>query len=111
MSEYQLTAEIIKRSQAKVWDAAKLEWALKEVYEAEEPDTCLCGHFQIIEICALRNKLNGKGAVVGNCCVKKFVGLPSHKIFQAVKIVRKDTEKSLNAEAVQHAYDRDWISE
>ena len=111
MSEYQLTKEIVARSNAKAWDAAKLEWALEEVYEAEEPDTCLCGHFPIIEICVLRNKVNRNTAIVGNCCVKKFIGLPSDKIFQAVKRVRKDTEKSLNAEAVQHAVDRGWITE
>jgi hypothetical protein len=111
MSEYQLTKEIVARSDAKAWDAAKLEWALEEVYETEEPDTCLCGHFPIIEICVLRNKVNRNTAIVGNCCVKKFIGLPSDKIFQAVKRVRKDTEKSLNAEAVQHAVDRGWITE
>lgn len=110
MPEYQLTAEIIKRSRAKTWDAEKLEWKLQRVYEAKEPHTCLCGHFPIIEICVLRNKVNGNDAIVGNCCVKKFIGLPSDKIFQAVKRVRKDPEKSLNAEAVQHAYDRAWIT-
>lgn len=110
MSEYQLTRKIVARSEAKVWDATKLEWAIEEVYESEEPDTCLCGHFPIIEICVLRNKVNRNTAIVGNCCVKKFIDLPSDKIFQAVKRVRKDTKKSLNAEAVQHAFDRGWIA-
>ena len=81
------------------------------MYEAEEPDTCLCGHFPIIEICILQNKRNGNHATVGNCCVKKFTGLPSDKIFQAVKRVRKDNERSLNAEAIQHAYDQGWIND
>jgi hypothetical protein len=111
MSEYKLTEEIINRSQSKVWDMAKLEWSLHQIYEAEEPETCLCGHFPIIEICALRNKLNGQFATVGNCCVKKFIGLPSDLIFQAVKRVRKDNQKSLNAEAIQHAYEKGWINE
>lgn len=110
MSDYRLTAEIIARSQAKAWDAAKLEWALEDVYEAEEPGTCLCGHFPIVETCVLRNKLNGNDAIVGNCCVKKFMGLPSDEILQAVKRVRKDPAKSLNAHAVQHAFDRGWIT-
>lgn len=110
MPEYQLITEIINLSTAKTWDAAKLEWELKEVYEAEERDTCLCGHFPIMEICVLQNKVNGNDAIVGNCCVKKFIGLPSDKIFQAVKRVRKDAEKSLNAEAAQYAYDCRWIT-
>ena len=93
------------------WDAAKLEWQLAEVYEADEPETCLCGHFPIIEICVLSNSVNGNTATVGNCCVKKFIGLPSDKIFQAVKRVRKDNEKSLNAEAIQYAFEKNWINE
>ncbi|ADN78387.1 hypothetical protein [Geobacter sulfurreducens] len=111
MSEYKLTQEIIRLSYSKVWDIAKLEWVLFEIYEADEPDTCLCGHFPIIEICNLQNKVNGQFATVGNCCVKKFIGLPSDLIFQAVKRVRKDKQKSLNAEAIHHAYQKKWINE
>ena len=111
MSEYKLTQEIIQLSQSKVWDFAKLEWVLDEIYEADEPETCLCGHSPIIEICNLRNKINGQFATVGNCCVKKFIGLPSDLIFQAVKRVRKDKQKSLNAEAIQHAFQKKWINE
>jgi hypothetical protein len=44
MSEYRLSQEIIERSTAKVWDVAKLEWALDEVFESSPPETCLCGH-------------------------------------------------------------------
>ena len=111
MSEYKLTKEIVDRSESDRWDEAKLEWSLREVYEAEEPETCLCGHFPIIELCILGNKRNGNSATVGNCCVKKFMGLPSDKIFKAVKRVRKDEEKSLNAEAIGHAYERGWIND
>jgi hypothetical protein len=111
VSEYKLTEEIVRRSEASTWDQAKLEWSLLEVYEADEPETCLCGHFPIIELCVLINGNNQRHATVGNCCVKKFIGLPSDKIFQAVKRVRKDVEKSLNAEAIQHAYERRWINQ
>lgn len=111
MSEYKLTKEIISRSQSKVWDLAKLEWVLHEIYEADEPETCLCGHFPIIEICNLRNKFNEQFATVGNCCVKKFIGLPSDLIFQAVKRVRKDNQKSLNAESLQYAFEKGWIND
>ncbi|EQB62769.1 MAG: hypothetical protein RBG1_1C00001G0348 [candidate division Zixibacteria bacterium RBG-1] len=111
MSEYRLTSEIIKKSVAKNWDEAKLEWALREVYEADGPETCLCGHYPIIELCVLENKKNGGSATVGNFCVKKFIGLPSDKIFEAVKRVRKDGTKSLNAEAIDHAYQRGWINQ
>lgn len=111
MAEFQLTREILERSTAKTWDAAKLEWTLHEVFESEEPETCLCGHYPIVENCVLRNKTNGVFATVGNCCVKKFIGLPSDLIFQAVKRVRSDSSKSLNAEAIAYARERDWIND
>ncbi len=95
MPQFLLITEIIQRSVSKTWDAAKLEWSLLEVYEADEPETCLCGHFPIIELCVLVNRRNKHRATVGNCCVKKFIGLPSDKIFQAVKPIRKDGARSL----------------
>lgn len=111
MSEFKLTTEIISLSESDFWDAAKLEWSLSEVYEAEEPETCLCGHFPIIELCVIQNFKNGHNATVGNHCVKKFLGLESEKIFQAIKRVRKDSEKSLNAEAIEYGYSRGWIND
>jgi len=110
-ARYRLAQEIIARSNADTWDRAKLEWDLESVYLEEEPDTCLCGHFPIIEICVLRNRENGNSADVGNVCVKKFLGLPSDSIFQAVKRVRKDSDKSFNEEAVNYAYRKGWINQ
>lgn len=110
MAEFKLTSEIVARSVSKIWDCAKLEWMLHEVYEADEPETCLCGHHPIIELCVLRNKVNQGLATVGNCCVKKFIGLPSDLIFQAVKRVRADGARSLNAEALAHALEKSWIN-
>lgn len=110
VSQSQLTTEILKLSVAQTWNEAKREWSLKEVYEADEPETCLCGHYPIIELCLLRNDLNGAQATVGNICVKKFIGLPSDNIFQSIKRVRKDSSKSLNLAAVHHAFDRQWIN-
>lgn len=111
MSEYRLITEIIERSEATNWDQAKMEWGLAEVYQADEPETCLCGHYPIVELCVLRNKLNLITATVGNCCVKKFLGLPSDLIFQAVKRVRADNDKSLNGESIEHAFGKGWINQ
>jgi hypothetical protein len=111
MSQFQLTAEILDRSVAQTWDEARREWSLYGIYEADEPETCLCGHFPIIEPCVLRNRHNGIQATVGNCCVKNFIGLPSDRIFQVIKRIRRDPSNSLNPEAIQHAFDRQWITE
>lgn len=37
--------------------------------------------------------------------------MPSDKIFTAVKRVRKYNEKSLNAEAIEYALEKDWIND
>jgi len=110
MGEFKLIQEIISLSVADAWELAKEEWELSQIYFSDEPESCLCGHSPIIELCEIRNKKNQKIAVVGNCCMNKFIGLPSEKIFQAVKKIRKDSEKSLNIEAIELAYSKDWIN-
>ncbi len=110
MGEFKLIQEIIKLSVADTWEIARSEWELSEIYFSDEPETCLCGHYPIIKLCEIRNKKNQKITIVGNCCVNKFMGLPSEKIFQAVKRIRKDCEKSLNCEAIELAYSKDWIN-
>ncbi len=111
MSEFKLTKEIISLSDSNIWYKAKKEWKLNEIYEADIPERCLCGHFPIKEICVLQNAINQKQAIVGNCCVKKFIGLPSDKIFTAIKRVRKENEKSLNSEAIEYSYEKGWIND
>lgn len=110
MAEFKLIKEIISLSVSDTWEIAKTEWELNEIYFADEPETCLCGHFPIIELCELKNTKNKELAVVGNCCVKKFIGLPSDKIFQAVKRVRKDGGKGLNSETIELAHSKKWIN-
>jgi hypothetical protein len=67
-----LKASILALSQATDWEVAKKEWALVEIYEADQPETCLCDHTPIIEICTIRNRLNSNNADVGNVCVKRY---------------------------------------
>ncbi len=110
MSEYKLTEEILSLSEATTWGKAKSEWELDGVFRQKEPDTCLCGHFPINEICVIRNKRNGNVAKVGNFCVKKFLGLPSGKIFAALDRVMEDLEKPLNPATIEYAFERRWIS-
>jgi hypothetical protein len=111
MPEFKLAEEIIKRSQSQTWGSARLDLRQEDVYLVADPETCLCGHTPIKEICTLRNTVNGQSADVGNCCVKKFLGLPSDKIFQAVKRIKVDSDKALNAEAIEHAHQKGWIND
>jgi hypothetical protein len=109
MAKFKLTEEIVSLSVADKWEMAKTEWDLSSISFAEEFENCLCGH-PIIELCEIINKKNQNVAIVGNCCVNKFMGLPSDLIFQAVKRIKKDIEKSLNGEAIELAYSKNWIN-
>jgi hypothetical protein len=110
MPQFSLPDRIVELSVADTWDKAKLEWELKEVYFEDDPGACLCGKTPIYEICLLGNTVNGNEAIVGNVCVKKFLGLPSHLIFAAIKRIVTDKDKALNAEAIEHAYGKRWIN-
>ena len=105
-----LAEGIILLSEAGVWDEARQEWCLDEIRREEEPQTCLCEHYPINEICTIRNERNNNTVEVGNVCVNKFMGLPSDKIFQALRRVAEDVSKALNAEAIRYAFDQDWIN-
>ncbi|MEO5807522.1 hypothetical protein [Devosia sp.] len=102
----QLKEAILTLSQATDWELAKKEWKLKQIYEADEAETCLCGHTPIIEICVLSNTLNGQHAEVGNRCVKRFLGLRSDLIFVGIKRIRADISKALNTDSTVFFYEQ-----
>jgi hypothetical protein len=89
----------------------KREWSLVDIYMAERPETCLCGHHPIIEMCVIRNRLNGNEAEVGNVCVKQFFEIRSDLIFATVKRIRQDLEKGLNEPAIVLFREKGLISE
>jgi len=95
-----LSAEILKRSKATDWPTARREWALIDVYEADEDETCLCEHYPIREICVIKNTITGITAEVGNVCVKRFLGIRSDLIFSGLKRIRSDLSKALNDDAI-----------
>ena len=110
-SEFQLAANIVELSDADGWEIARAEWDLHQIYFADEPETCLCAHFPIIEVCVLRNRKNGKIARVGNVCVNKFLGIPSKIIFDGIKRISKDRGKALNSSAAHYAFRQGWVNE
>lgn len=109
MSEYNLATELLKSSHSQKWDEAKLEWELVDVERVEGAEECLCGHFPILEVCTISNAKTKKVARVGNCCVKKFNN-KSDKIFRSAAKIKKDNEKSVNAETLEFALQKKWIS-
>jgi len=107
----QLRAHILPLSKATTWEIAVREWGLSGIHEADEPETCPCGHFPIMEICSIHNRATGRSTEVGNVCVKRFLGLRSDLIFSAIKRIRKNPDKSLNADAIAFFYERRLLNE
>jgi hypothetical protein len=107
----QLKAEILKLRHATVWEVAKKEWKLVEISEADEPETCLCGHFPIIELCTIHNITTQKSVDVGNICIKRFLGFRSDLIFASLKRIRKDMTKSIGADAAVFFHERGVIND
>ena len=106
-----LSAEILKLSQATEWSVARREWALIDIYEADEQRACLCEHYPIREICVIRNRLTNAVTEVGNVCVKQFLGIRSDLIFHALKRIKKDPTKSLNEDALVFFRDKKMFTE
>jgi hypothetical protein len=107
----QLKAAILQLSRATDWEVAKKEWKLIEVSEADEPETCLCGHYPIIELCTISNGITGSTVDVGNVCVKRFLGFRSDLIFKSLKRVRGNLDKSLGADATAFFFERGVLNE
>lgn len=114
ISRYQLFQEIIKLSESEIWEEAVREWELNRIYVIEpdeEPEICLCGHYPIRECCIIRNKINNIEALVGNCCINKFMDTDSDLIIQALKRVLKDIANSFNSASIEYARNKRIISE
>lgn len=110
-NRYKLAVEIVALSVADTWDEAKLEWALEDVFYSDEPGVCLCGHRPILEQCIIVNQHNGNEAIIGNVCVKRFLGLPSDKLFAAINRIAKDPSRALNTETVEYAHRKGWMND
>ncbi len=110
-NKYKLGIEIIKLSVSGNWNSAKLEWDLSHMYISRQKESCLCGHYPILNICVLKNNKNNNETEVGNVCVNKFMGLSSDKIFVGIKKITNDITKSVNADVVAYAFSQGKIDE
>lgn len=114
-NQHTLFKEIIALSDAKDWNIAKKEWILDHIYDAMEPQTCLCGHYPIMEICVIKNLKNNNHTLLGNCCIKILLGLGSNKLFNSLKRIRKDINKSISKDFIKLLSDNkiitDWETE
>jgi hypothetical protein len=110
---FRLAEEIVNRSVAESWHDARIEWELESVFvsKLDEPGTCLCGHYPIREHCVLRNRENDNVVVVGNCCVRRFLDMPSERVFRGLRRIVRDVEAALGPATVEFAHGRGWIND
>lgn len=111
MSHETLKAEIISKSAAQDWEAARREWAVQSILLAEDPSSCLCKHSPIYELCFIENTVTRTVVVVGNRCVQKFMGLPSRNLFAGLKRIKVNAEKSMNRAMIELARGKGWLTE
>ena len=87
-----------------------MEWSLSRIEFADDPETCLCGHWPIVELCYLGNRLNGSEALVGNVCVTKFFDLGSNLVFDGLRRVIADDTRPLNDAAIDFSVRQGWVN-
>ncbi len=110
-ANFKLFQEIVDRSEADTWEEAKKEWHLESVVIATDKEVvkhvykCLCTHEPLKDLCYILNDATGIMALVGNCCVEKFMEeFDSGKIVQAIK------KKKINARTLDFAYEKKFIT-
>jgi hypothetical protein len=109
---FKLKDEIILLSNSQNWEIAKLEWNFELAYYSEDLQTCLCGHYPIKNICVIRNTKNSNETEVGNCCIKKFLGIDDgDKIFNSIKKVKDEISKSISIDVLEYLYNKKAISD
>ena len=102
---FPLFGRILELSKADDWHVARKEWIVEEIYIADDPDACLCGHYPIRELCILYNAVTGAHATVGNCCVRHFLGDNTvGRVLDAIKCRR------INGDLIEYAYNADIIN-
>lgn len=90
----------------------KKEWVFENVYESDEPLTCLCGHFPILQVCVLHNIKNNNDVEVGNECVKKFFNIKlADSVIRSIKKIKSDMSKSVNVETLDFFHEKGCIDD
>lgn len=106
-----LEQEIVELSHSSTFEKACDEWTVENIWWEPNGDKCLCGKRPIFNVCLLQNKLNGNFARVGNCCVKKFMNIPTDRLFKSLKEVQQDLYKTLVQEVIDIAFKNEYITQ
>lgn len=105
-----LKAHILPLSQAKSFEAARLEWRLVQVEISDEVDHCPCGQ-EIREHCFIYNDKTRNTTFVGNVCVHRFIGIDTGTLFDGLKRIRQDLGANANVALIHYAQQAGFLYE
>jgi hypothetical protein len=110
-NEVILKAAMLPLGIAANWEAAKTEWRLDRVEEVGDGYDCMCSKKNIHRLCHMRNAETENTAVVGSCCVEKFLDQRSGLIFDCLKRLRKKPESAMNATTLSWEVEKGFLTE
>ena len=111
MAYKQFFNEILSHSTSKTWGEAKKEWIPKDSYDAEEFQTCICGHYPIKNIHIIQNQSNGASLEIGNQCVKKFFDPEIVSMIKSLQKIKKDITKSVSVDMLYFLINKKAINQ
>ena len=105
---------ILSKSISDNFYIASREWRVVRIFISDDPTQCPCGQV-IYEWCHIENRETEKQTIVGNVCVKHFMGVDMSPFFAGAKRLRKDSRKGPNkaliSYAAQHGLINEWETE
>ena len=101
---------ILKNSIADNFYIASREWYVVKIFISDDPTQCPCGQV-IYEWCHIKNRETGGQTIVGNVCVKHFLGIDMSTFFTSAKRLKKNRSKGPNKTLVSYASQYGLINE
>lgn len=97
-----LQKHILQLSEASDFNIARTEWIVDHIYKSTHLETCPCST-PIIEHCCIRNMINGNTTFVGSICIRRFMDIDAHKLFNGLKKIEKDLKAKPNHDLIEYA--------
>jgi hypothetical protein len=105
-----LMASLLPLGIANNWENAIDEWAYIDLYQKID-GVCPCGQKHIINRCVLENLITKETIEVGSDCVKNFLNINTHFVFDGMDKLRKDPTKKMNEDFFEFVKQRKWVNE
>jgi hypothetical protein len=106
-----LVRKILEMSDSGDWNLAVKEWNLVCISSSDCAESCLCGHYPIIDLCHIRNRVTKISAIVGNVCVNNFLGIGTTGLFSSYKLISNYIDKSMSEDLIYFSHRRRLIND